>query len=150
MDTGSFEEITTEGELRELLGEPTPVALTKERRTLHDHHKQWLAASPLCLISTSAADGTCDVSPKGDPAGFTKVLDDTTLVVPDRPGNRRADSYHNVVRGQEEEPAVGVALLQVLDQLIPYAVVPFLIVESTPHPTPHAWDTSRSFAVEES
>ncbi|MFD8982137.1 hypothetical protein [Streptomyces sp. NPDC059564] len=49
MNTGAFEEITTEGELRELLGEPTPVALGKELRTLHDHHRQWVARSPLCL-----------------------------------------------------------------------------------------------------
>ncbi|MCX4782445.1 pyridoxamine 5'-phosphate oxidase family protein [Streptomyces sp. NBC_01264] len=106
-DTGAYEEITTEGELRELLGEPTAVALGKERRTLHEHHVEWLARSPLCLISTSAADGSCDVSPKGDPAGFAKVLDDTTLVIPDRPGNRRADSYRNILTN----PHVGLLFL---------------------------------------
>ncbi|MFF3209463.1 pyridoxamine 5'-phosphate oxidase family protein [Streptomyces sp. NPDC002886] len=106
-DTGAFEEITTEGELSEILGEPTAVALGKERRTLHEHHARWLEASPLCLISTSGADGTCDVSPKGDPAGFAKVLDDTTLVIPDRPGNRRADSFRNILAN----PHVGLLFL---------------------------------------
>ena len=48
-------------------------------------------------MSTSDADGSCDVSPKGDPPGFTLVLDDTTIVVPERLGNRRADSFHNIL-----------------------------------------------------
>ena len=46
----------------------------------------------MLLIATSAADGTCDVSPKGDPAGFTRVLDARTLAIPERPGNKRADA----------------------------------------------------------
>lgn len=107
MDTGAYEEIGSAEELRELLGEPTAVARDKERQALHEHHKQWLARSPLCLISTSAADGTCDVSPKGDPPGFAKVLDDTTLVIPDRAGNRRADGYHNILTN----PHVGLLFL---------------------------------------
>ncbi|MFJ7272266.1 pyridoxamine 5'-phosphate oxidase family protein [Streptomyces sp. NPDC099050] len=107
MDTGAFEEITTEGELHELVGDPSAVALGKERRTLHEHHARWLEASPFCLISTSGADGTCDVSPKGDPAGFAKVLDDSTLVIPDRPGNRRADGFRNILTN----PHVGLLFL---------------------------------------
>ncbi|MDQ3416765.1 MAG: pyridoxamine 5'-phosphate oxidase family protein, partial [Actinomycetota bacterium] len=59
--------------------------------------RQWLAASPFCLVGTAAADGTCDVSPKGDPPGFAHVLDDTTVVIPERAGNRRADGYRNVL-----------------------------------------------------
>ena len=65
---------------------------------LHDLDRAWLAASPFCLVATSAADGTCDVSPKGDVPGFAKVLDDNTLVIPDRPGNARADTFRNVLR----------------------------------------------------
>jgi hypothetical protein len=65
--TDSLMEISSETELRELLGTPMPRAITKERLRLHDRDIDWLAASPFCLIATSAADGACDVSPKGDP-----------------------------------------------------------------------------------
>ncbi|MEV5410185.1 pyridoxamine 5'-phosphate oxidase family protein [Thermopolyspora sp. NPDC052614] len=94
--TGAVE-VTSEEELRELLGPPMPRAITKERAALHEVDRQWLAASPFCLVATSAPDGTCDVSPKGDPPGFTLVLDDTTIVIPDRPGNRRVDGFRNVL-----------------------------------------------------
>ncbi|MEE6257885.1 pyridoxamine 5'-phosphate oxidase family protein [Plantactinospora sonchi] len=90
-------EITSEVELRELLGAPMPRAVTKERVRLHEVDREWLANSPFCLVATSGADGSCDVSPKGDPAGFTLVLDDTTIAVPERPGNRRADGYLNIL-----------------------------------------------------
>lgn len=90
-------EITSPAELRELLGEPMPRAVTKERVRLHEIDREWLANSPFCLVATSGADGSCDVSPKGDPPGFTLVLDDTTIVVPERPGNRRADGYLNIL-----------------------------------------------------
>src|SRR3954470_5430546 len=90
-------EITSEAELRELLGEPAPPALAKERDALHEFDRQWLAASPFCLVATSGADGSCDVSPKGDPPGFTLVLDDRTIAVPERAGNRRADGYRNIL-----------------------------------------------------
>lgn len=90
-------QITSEEQLRSLLGDPHPRVLTKERRRLHALDRQWLAAAPLLLMATSAADGTCDVSPKGDPPGSTLVLDDTTLAVPERPGNRRADGYRNLL-----------------------------------------------------
>ncbi|SDZ37146.1 hypothetical protein SAMN05444365_111147 [Micromonospora pattaloongensis] len=90
-------EITSEAELRDLLGEPTPRAVTKERVALHERDREWLAASPFCLVATAADDGTCDVSPKGDPPGFTLVLDDRTIALPERPGNRRADGYRNIL-----------------------------------------------------
>lgn len=90
-------EITDEAELRELLGEPTPAARDKARDRLHELDVAWLEAAPFCLMATSAADGTCDVSPKGDPAGFTVVLDDRTIAIPERPGNRRADGFHNIL-----------------------------------------------------
>jgi PPOX class probable FMN-dependent enzyme len=92
-----WDEITSEAELRELLGPPMPRAVTKERVRLHDRDRDWLAASPFCLIATAGADGSCDVSPKGDPPGFTLVLDDATLAIPERPGNRRADGFRNVL-----------------------------------------------------
>jgi hypothetical protein len=90
-------DITTVAELRTLLGEPMERAVNKERTRLLPIDLQWLAASPFCLIATSDAAGNCDVSPKGDPAGFIKVLSDTRLAIPERPGNRRADGYLNIL-----------------------------------------------------
>jgi PPOX class probable FMN-dependent enzyme len=90
-------EITSAAELRALLGEPKPRAVTKERVRLHEIDREWLANSPFCLVATSGADGSCDVSPKGDPPGFTLVLDDTTIAIPERPGNRRADGFLNIL-----------------------------------------------------
>ena len=101
------DEITTEAELRALLGEPTPRAAGKDRRTLDDVDRQWLAHSPFCLVATSAADGSCDVSPKGDPPGFTVVLDDRTIALPERSGNRRAERFRNML----SNPHVGLVFL---------------------------------------
>jgi PPOX class probable FMN-dependent enzyme len=89
--------ITTEAELRELLGEPAAAALAKERNRLHELDRAWLGVSPFCLVSTSGPDGSCDVSPNGDPPGFTLVLDDRTIALPERAGNRRADGYRNIL-----------------------------------------------------
>ncbi|WP_425275725.1 pyridoxamine 5'-phosphate oxidase family protein [Streptomyces angustmyceticus] len=90
-------EISSEEELRELIGEPSSHAANKTRHRLHDLDRRWLARSPFCVIATADAQGRCDVSPKGDPAGFTAVLDDTTLVIPDRPGNKRLDGMRNIL-----------------------------------------------------
>lgn len=90
-------EVSSEAELRELIGEPSSHAANKTRHRLHDLDRQWLAHSPFCVIATADAQGRCDVSPKGDPAGFTHVLDDTTLVIPDRPGNKRLDGMVNLL-----------------------------------------------------
>jgi PPOX class probable FMN-dependent enzyme len=100
-------EITSHEELRELLGTPMPRAVAKERTVLHERDRQWLAASPFCLVATAGADGSCDVSPKGDPPGFTLVLDETTIAIPERPGNRRADGYRNIL----DNPHVGLIYL---------------------------------------
>lgn len=99
--------LTTPEELSELVGEPIPRVRDKVRHSLHDLDREWLARSPFCLIATSDADGSCDVSPKGDPPGFTLVLDPTTIVVPDRPGNRRVDGFRNVL----SNPHVGLIYL---------------------------------------
>ncbi|MER7176398.1 pyridoxamine 5'-phosphate oxidase family protein [Streptomyces mesophilus] len=107
MDTAGFTEIGSAQELRDLLGEPDRRAADKVRRVLHDFDKQWLARSPFCVIATADGSGWCDASPKGDPPGFTKVLDDTTLAIPERPGNRRADGYLNVLAN----PRVGLLFL---------------------------------------
>jgi uncharacterized protein len=101
-------EIRTAEELRALLGEPAGRAVTKERTRLHEIDRQWLAASPFCVIATSDAHGNCDASPKGDPAGhLIHVLDDTTIAIAERPGNKRADGYLNILAN----PHVGVLSL---------------------------------------
>ncbi len=97
-------ELTSEAELHELLGTPTRRSATKVRRVLHERDREWLAACPFCLIATADADGRCDVSPKGDPAGFVRVLDDTTIAIPDRAGNRRFDGFSNIL----SNPQVGL------------------------------------------
>src|SRR5436305_14102405 len=95
--TSGVVEVESEAEVHALLGDVQPAALAKERNRLHDLDRAWLAASPFCLVATADADGNCDVSPKGDPPGFTLVLDDRTIAVPERPGNRRADGYRNIL-----------------------------------------------------
>lgn len=89
--------ISTDEELTALLGEPTAVVRDKVRTELLEVDRQWLAASPFCVVATSAPDGSCDASPKGDPAGFVHVIDDRTIAIPERTGNRRADGYRNVL-----------------------------------------------------
>ncbi|MBA0050579.1 pyridoxamine 5'-phosphate oxidase family protein [Streptomyces sp. AJS327] len=106
-DAAGTEEVTSEAELRELMGEPRRHAALKTRTVLHTLDREWLARSPLCLIATSAADGSCDVSPKGDPPGFTAVLDEHTLAIPERPGNKRMDGFRNIL----SNPRVGLIYL---------------------------------------
>ena len=96
--------VTTAEELHALVGEPTPRARDKVRPVLHPVDRAWIAASPFVLVATSDADGRCTVSPKGDPAGAVLVLDESTLAIPDRPGNRRVDGWHDVL----ENPHVGL------------------------------------------
>jgi PPOX class probable FMN-dependent enzyme len=91
-------EVRTLEELVRIVGEPIPVVRDKVQTRLHDLHRQWLAASPFCVLATSDAEGRLDTSPKGDPAGqLVHVLDDTTLALAERPGNRRVDGYRNVL-----------------------------------------------------
>ncbi|WP_433564124.1 pyridoxamine 5'-phosphate oxidase family protein [Nocardia sp. CA-151230] len=100
-------EITDPVELRELLGEVAPRPRNKDRYSLHRWDREWIARSPFVVLATSDADGNCDASPKGDPAGFVQVIDDKTIAIPERPGNRRADGYLNIL----SNPHVGVLFL---------------------------------------
>ncbi|TCC08132.1 pyridoxamine 5'-phosphate oxidase family protein [Kribbella soli] len=104
MEIPGLVEITTQDELREIVPQPLAAAAGKTRKELHELDREWLAASPFCLVATSAEDGTCDVSPKGDPAGFTKVLDGSTIAIPERAGNRRVDGFINIL----SNPHVGL------------------------------------------
>src|ERR1700738_2817504 len=104
----AYAEIGGADELRDLLGLASGRAVTKERTRLHAVDREWLAVSPFCVIATSDADGNCDASPKGDPAGhLIHVLDARTIVIAERPGNKRADGYLNVL----SNPHVGVIAL---------------------------------------
>lgn len=90
--------LTDVDELTALLGEPTAAARGKGRDRLHELDVAWLRATPFCVLATADADGRCDASPKGDPAGrLVHVLDDRTIALAERPGNRRADGYRNVL-----------------------------------------------------
>jgi uncharacterized protein len=90
--------VLNEEELRDVLGYPSGRAVTKERTRLHQIDREWLAASPFCILATSDSRGCCDASPKGDPAGsLIHVLDDVTIAIAERPGNKRADGYLNVL-----------------------------------------------------
>jgi uncharacterized protein len=104
-----FTEITSEAELREVIGGfPNRRAATKDRTTLHPLQIEWLKTSPFCVLATSDAYGNCDASPKGDPAGhLIHVLDEKTVVIAERPGNKRADGYLNVLAN----PHVGIISL---------------------------------------
>lgn len=99
--------ITTIEELRALYGAPGERALKKQMRRLDSHAKAFLARSPFVLIGSAAPGRLPDVSPKGDRPGFAAVLDDETIAIPDRPGNKRLDTYENVL----ENPAVGLLFL---------------------------------------
>ena len=88
--------VTSTEEL-EAFGLPDPPTRDKVRDVLHPLDKDWLAVSPLVFVGTATPDGRCDVSPKGDPSGIGKVLDDHTLVIPERPGNKRMDGFHNLL-----------------------------------------------------
>jgi PPOX class probable FMN-dependent enzyme len=100
-------EITTLAELQELLGEPSDLVRSKITDRLNDLTRRFVDLSPFMLLATSAGDGSCDVSPRGDPAGFVRVLDERTLLVPERPGNRLADSLRNILLN----PQVGLLFL---------------------------------------
>jgi len=99
--------VTSKQELRAIFGDPSDRAVLKCHSSLDEHSRAFIAASPFMLLATSNAAGQCDVSPKGDAPGFVLVLDDTHLLVPDRPGNNRIDGLSNVL----ENPHIGMIFL---------------------------------------
>jgi PPOX class probable FMN-dependent enzyme len=84
-------------ELRALYGAPSELAVKKSLTQLDEHCRLFIARSPFLCLSSAAADGSADVSPRGDAPGFVRVLDDHTLFVPDRLGNNRIDSMMNLL-----------------------------------------------------
>jgi PPOX class probable FMN-dependent enzyme len=100
--------VTTVEELRAIVGEPGERARTKVRPRLDPDDIAWLGAATIALVATSSADGRCDVSPKGDPAGsLVHVVDPGTIALAERPGNRRVDGYLNIL----ENPHAGLIFI---------------------------------------
>jgi uncharacterized protein len=100
-------EVNTVDELRAIVGHPNKYVANKVGKQLTAVQQDWLAHSPLGFVATTDAQGRVDVSPKGDPPGFVHVIDDTTIAIPERPGNKRVDGYLNVL----ERPHVGTLFL---------------------------------------
>ncbi|GGF52717.1 phosphohydrolase [Marmoricola endophyticus] len=96
MDLDALPTLTSPDELA-AFGVPQPRVRDKVLPSLLPVHEQFLAVAPLVLIGTSDAEGRLDVSPKGDPDRVAHVLDQHTLVIPERPGNRRMDGFHNLL-----------------------------------------------------
>jgi PPOX class probable FMN-dependent enzyme len=99
--------IRDEATLRSLFPAQTPLAARKCLSALDIHARDFIARAPFLCIGTQSLEGNADVSPRGDPAGFVKVLDDRTLVIPDRPGNNRLDSLTNILAN----PSVGLLFI---------------------------------------
>lgn len=105
---GRFKDVVSdEAALRAILGSPGERADNKVIDRIDRHAADFIARSPFLVVASSSPDGMMDLSPKGDPPGFVRVLDEITLAIPDRPGNRRADTFRNVLAS----PAVGLIFL---------------------------------------
>jgi PPOX class probable FMN-dependent enzyme len=100
-------EVNSVDELRAIVGEPDHYVANKVKDRLSPVQRDWLAHSPLGFVATTDANGRVDVSPKGDPPGFVHVIDDTTIAIPERPGNKRVDGYLNML----QRPHVGTLFL---------------------------------------
>jgi hypothetical protein len=89
--------IADEAELREIIGDPTETVLLKLSDHVNELTREFIVRSPFVCVATVDPDGGLDVSPRGDPAGFVQVLDERTLLIPERPGNRLADTLRNLL-----------------------------------------------------
>src|SRR5947209_13532836 len=90
--------ITDEAQLREVVGAPAELVVSKIADRLNPLTRRFIERSPFVCVATARPDGGLDVSPRGDPAGFVRILDERTLLMPDRPGNRIADTLTNLLR----------------------------------------------------
>lgn len=97
LDSDRINLITDEAQLREIIGDPSETVLLKLHDRINELTREFIERSPFVCIATNDPDGGLDVSPRGDPAGFVRVLDERTLLIPERPGNRIADSLRNVL-----------------------------------------------------
>jgi PPOX class probable FMN-dependent enzyme len=101
------EVITNEEGFREIMGHPSELVTKKTIDYIDENCRLFIEQSPFITIASSDLNGNFDVSPKGDPPGFVKVLDNKTLAIPDRLGNRRADTFMNIL----QNPKVGLIFL---------------------------------------
>jgi PPOX class probable FMN-dependent enzyme len=100
--------INSQNQLRDLMGEPVhPIVVNKTLKALDGHCRTFIGRSPFMLVATADKAGRMDISPRGDPEGFVKVLDDHTLAIPDRPGNQRFDTLRNLI----DNPRIGLIFL---------------------------------------
>lgn len=97
LDTERIHAIADEAELRELIGGPSETVLLKLSDRLNGLTRQFIERSPFVCVATADPNGGLDVSPRGDPAGCVRVLDEHTLLIPERPGNRIADTLRNLL-----------------------------------------------------
>jgi hypothetical protein len=89
--------VETESDLREIIGSPTELVAGKVSDRLNDIFREYIERSPFVCVATVSQEGGLDVSPRGDPPGFVRILDERTLLIPDRPGNKIADTLTNVL-----------------------------------------------------
>ncbi|THD60898.1 MAG: pyridoxamine 5'-phosphate oxidase family protein [Bradyrhizobium sp.] len=99
--------VTSAAEVKAILGPDFPNQIAKVIDHIDPHCKAWIERCPFIVIASVNAAGAMDTSPKGDPAGFVKVLDKHTLAIPDRSGNHRGDTFLNVL----ENPGVGIIFI---------------------------------------
>ena len=99
--------VQTEARLREHIGAAAPITREKVKPALDADLRRFVEASPYVCVATVDRVGRCDVSPRGDEPGFVRILDDNTLALPERPGNRLADTLTNLL----ETPAIGMLFL---------------------------------------
>ncbi|MDX1995854.1 MAG: pyridoxamine 5'-phosphate oxidase family protein [bacterium] len=99
--------IQNEAELREILGYAGKAAQNKDLSEIDEICRAFIEKSPFVLLGSANGDGNMDVSPKGDPAGFVQVMNSKTLLIPDRPGNRRGDTLSNIL----QNPNIGLLFL---------------------------------------
>jgi PPOX class probable FMN-dependent enzyme len=99
--------VDDEARLRELVGFPTELATAKIVARLNDLTRQFIERSPFVCVATTRPDGGVDVSPRGDPPGFVRILDEQTLLIPERPGNAIADTLTNLIA----DPRIGLLFL---------------------------------------
>ena len=97
-------EVSTVEDLRAIVGEPNDYVANKVKSRLVGRPAGLARHSPLGFVATTDAEGRVDVSPKGDPPGFVHIIDDATIAIPERPGNKRVDGYLNVLRGPASAP----------------------------------------------
>ena len=97
MSVHSIRTVSDEAQLREIIGSPADLIVAKIADRLNGLTRQFIERSPFVCLATASPDGGLDVSPRGDPAGFVRILDERTLLLPERPGNRLADTLTNLL-----------------------------------------------------